>query len=78
MSHGQVRVVPFRTRFFAAFSSAWFEPVLLEKGHVVHCHAYSTLHATWFTKADVKNGGHVTKRDMDYCTEAGHTLQVSV
>ena len=25
-----------------------------------------------------QNGGHVTKRDMDYCTEAGHTLQVSV
>ena len=54
VSHGQVRVVPFRTRFFAAFSSAWIEPVLLEKGPVGHCHAYSTLHATWFTKADVK------------------------
>ena len=25
-----------------------------------------------------QNGGHETKRDMDCCTEAGHTLQVSV
>ena len=59
MSLGQVRMVLFRTRFFAAFSSAWFELVLLGKGHVGQCHACHLVH-----QGRCQNGGHVTKRDI--------------
>ena len=57
-------MVPFRTRFFAAFSSAWFKLSCWKKGHDGLCHAHSTPHATWFTRQTTKNGGHETKRDM--------------